>query len=84
MTKVKNVNFVQFGEYCCCVIVIVAIIIILIINIIILTATVGKHRMECWYYSPFPPEYFLQSKVIDCLYFDEFTLRFFRTPDEVS
>lgn len=55
VTKVKNVNYVQFG----------------------------KHKMECWYYSPFPNEYFSENKVIDCLYFCEFTFRFFRTPEEV-
>lgn len=54
ITKVKNVNYVLFGE----------------------------NMMECWYYSPFPKE-FNPDGPINCLYFCEFTFRFFRTKNEL-
>ncbi len=42
----------------------------------------GKHVMECWYFSPFPREFWLNAPV-DCIYFCEFTLRFFSHKDEL-
>jgi hypothetical protein len=42
----------------------------------------GKYKMECWYFSPFPKEYHPNGPV-DCLYFCEFTLRFFKTKNEL-
>lgn len=42
----------------------------------------GKYIMECWYFSPFPKEYY-PNGYIDILYFDEYTLRFFRTKEEL-
>jgi hypothetical protein len=42
----------------------------------------GKYRLECWYYSPFPKE-FHPNGPVDCLYFCEFTLRFFKTKNEL-
>lgn len=42
----------------------------------------GKHIMECWYFSPFPKEYY-SSGFADCLYFCEYSLRFFTTKDEL-
>ena len=42
----------------------------------------GRHVMECWYFSPFPKE-FTSHGPVDCLYFCEFTFRFFRTKQEL-
>ncbi len=42
----------------------------------------GKHKIECWYFSPFPKE-FHPSGPTDCLYFCEFTFRFFKTKNEL-
>jgi histone acetyltransferase MYST1 len=42
----------------------------------------GRHIMECWYFSPFPKEYY-PNGYADCLYFCEFSLRFFRTKEEL-
>ena len=42
----------------------------------------GRHILECWYFSPFPKEYYPDGPV-DCLYFCEFTMRFFRTAEEL-
>lgn len=42
----------------------------------------GKYIMECWYFSPFPKEYY-PGGTIDCLYFCEFSFRFFCTKDEL-
>jgi histone acetyltransferase MYST1 len=58
ITKIKNVNYVQFGKY----------------------------KIECWYFSPFSEEVFSNSPIpgiIDCLYFCEFTMRFFKTQSEL-
>lgn len=46
------------------------------------TVQLGKYVMECWYFSPFPREYYLNGPT-ECLYFCEFTLRFFRTKAEL-
>jgi histone acetyltransferase MYST1 len=44
----------------------------------------GKYKVECWYFSPFPKEYYNNSQgFVDCLYFCEFTFRFFRTKNEL-
>jgi len=46
----------------------------------------GKHRMETWYFSPYPPEYFpnnQQQNPIDILYICEFTLNFFKYKEEL-
>jgi len=44
----------------------------------------GKYIMECWYFSPFPKEYYQPyGGYIDRLYFDEYTLRFFKTKTEL-
>lgn len=37
----------------------------------------GRYRMECWYFSPFPKEYYPDGYV-DTLYFCEHTLKYFR------
>lgn len=42
----------------------------------------GRHIMECWYFSPFPREYFPHGYA-DCLYFCEYSLRFFRSKEEL-
>ena len=42
----------------------------------------GRHIMECWYFSPFPREFWLDAPV-DCIYFCEFTMRFFSTKEEL-
>ena len=42
----------------------------------------GKYLMECWYFSPFPKEYY-PGGTIDCLYFCEFSFRFFCTKEEL-
>lgn len=42
----------------------------------------GRHVMECWYFSPFPKEFYPGGH-IDCLYFCEFSFRFFCTKDEL-
>ena len=39
--------------------------------------------MYCRYFSPFPKEYWEESPV-ECIYFCEFTLRFFRTKKELA
>jgi len=44
----------------------------------------GKFFMECWYFSPFPKEYFDGALFIDMLYFCEFSFRFFRTAQELQ
>ena len=46
------------------------------------TVLLGRTYMECWYFSPFPKEYH-PSGPVDSLYFCEFSLRFFRTKDEL-
>ena len=46
------------------------------------TVQLGKFVMECWYFSPFPKEYWEEAPV-ECIYFCEFTLRFFRTKKEL-
>jgi histone acetyltransferase MYST1 len=43
----------------------------------------GRYIMECWYFSPFPKEYY-PSGYTECLYFCEFTFRFFRTSEELQ
>jgi len=43
----------------------------------------GKYYMECWYFSPFPKELFADNPFIECLYFCEFSFRFFRSKDEL-
>lgn len=46
----------------------------------------GRHRIETWYFSPFPPECFPdreQKNPIPILYLCEFTLRFFRHKKEL-
>ena len=42
----------------------------------------GRHIMECWYFSPFPHELFM-SGPLEYLYFCEFTLRFFVSKAEL-
>jgi len=42
----------------------------------------GKYRMETWYFSPIPKEYWPES-FIDVLHFCEFCLKFFRTRPEL-
>ncbi|ETV69838.1 hypothetical protein, variant 4 [Aphanomyces astaci] len=43
---------------------------------------IGKFRMAAWYFSPFPKEYFPDGS-IDCLYFCEFCMTFFRFKSEL-
>ena len=42
----------------------------------------GRYIMECWYFSPFPKELFMNGP-LEYLYFCEFTLRFFVTKEEL-
>lgn len=42
----------------------------------------GGHEIECWYFSPFPKEYYPDGPV-DCLYYCEFSMRFFRSRNEL-
>jgi len=42
----------------------------------------GKYIMECWYFSPFPKEYY-PNGFAECLYFCEFSFRFFATKEEL-
>ncbi len=44
----------------------------------------GKHLMECWYFSPFPKEIFTNNNPIECLHFCEFTFRFFTSKEELN
>jgi histone acetyltransferase MYST1 len=46
----------------------------------------GKHRMECWYYSPFPREFVphYPEETADALYFCDFCLKFFRFKSELQ
>eukprot|EP00227_Mantoniella_beaufortii_P009750 CAMPEP_0197575486 /NCGR_PEP_ID=MMETSP1326-20131121/866_1 /TAXON_ID=1155430 /ORGANISM="Genus nov. species nov., Strain RCC2288" /LENGTH=487 /DNA_ID=CAMNT_0043138263 /DNA_START=129 /DNA_END=1592 /DNA_ORIENTATION=- len=46
----------------------------------ILTVELGKHAMDTWYFSPFPPEYTHCKK----LYFCEFTLNFFKRKEQLQ
>ena len=39
------------------------------------TIEMGKYRMDCWYFSPFPPHIF--SSTIDILYICEYTFNFY-------
>ena len=41
----------------------------------------GKHKIECWYFSPYPKEFYPDGP-IECLYVCEFSFRFFRTKAE--
>ena len=43
----------------------------------------GRHRMEAWYFSPFPPEYYPDG-VTDKLHFCAFCLSFFRFEEELA
>lgn len=42
----------------------------------------GKYFMECWYFSPYPKEFYPDGPV-ECLYICEFSFRFFRTHNEL-
>jgi len=42
----------------------------------------GKFKMECWYFSPFPQEFFPEGPV-EFLHFCEFTFRFFCEKEEL-
>lgn len=42
----------------------------------------GRYRMETWYFSPLPKEYWPDG-VTECLYFCEFCLKFFRRKTEL-
>jgi hypothetical protein len=42
----------------------------------------GRHEIECWYFSPFPKEYHPDGPV-DFLYYCEFSMRFFRSKEEL-
>jgi histone acetyltransferase MYST1 len=42
----------------------------------------GKHKIECWYFSPYPKEFYPDGPV-ECLYVCEFSFRFFRTKPEL-
>jgi len=43
---------------------------------------IGKSRIECWYFSPYPKE-LTAAGPIDCLYVCEFTFRFFKSKKEL-
>lgn len=47
------------------------------------TVLFGEHLIECWYFSPYPKEYY-PSGPIDCLYICEFSFRFFRHKSELQ
>lgn len=42
----------------------------------------GKYIMECWYFSPFPLEYYSKGYT-KCIYFCEYSMRFFKTKEEL-
>jgi histone acetyltransferase MYST1 len=42
----------------------------------------GRYKIECWYFSPYPKEYYPDGP-IDCLYICEFSFRFFREKSEL-
>jgi histone acetyltransferase MYST1 len=42
----------------------------------------GKYVMECWYFSPFPKEYYPDGST-ECLYFCEHSMKFFRHRSEL-
>ncbi len=46
----------------------------------ILKVELGKHEMDTWYFSPFPPEYTTCKK----LFFCEFTLNFFKRKEQLQ
>lgn len=48
----------------------------------IMYVQLGRYKMECWYFSPFPKEFY-ENGFTDCLYFCEFTFRFFRNKSEL-
>mmetsp|Transcript_27792 Transcript_27792/g.35934 ORF Transcript_27792/g.35934 Transcript_27792/m.35934 type:complete len:335 (+) Transcript_27792:151-1155(+) len=43
----------------------------------------GRHIIECWYFSPFPKEYF-PNGFVNRLYFCEYSLRFFSYKSELE
>mmetsp|Transcript_32400 Transcript_32400/g.73222 ORF Transcript_32400/g.73222 Transcript_32400/m.73222 type:complete len:356 (-) Transcript_32400:586-1653(-) len=47
------------------------------------TIELGRHVMECWYFSPFPKEYY-PNGFVDRLYFCEFSLRYFAHKSELA
>lgn len=44
--------------------------------------SLGKHIMECWYFSPYPEEIW-ESGPVERLYVCEFTFRYFLTREEL-
>jgi histone acetyltransferase MYST1 len=46
------------------------------------TVQLGKYAMECWYFSPFPKEFYAKG-FAEYLYFCEYSLRFFATKEEL-
>jgi len=46
------------------------------------TIELGLHIIECWYFSPFPKEYFPHG-FVERLYFCEYSLRFFSHQEEL-
>lgn len=44
----------------------------------------GKYKMECWYFCPFPDDYLDSDGLADCLFFCEFTFRFFKSLVEIQ
>eukprot|EP01138_Halocafeteria_seosinensis_P001521 gb/GECG01001559.1/.p1 GENE.gb/GECG01001559.1/~~gb/GECG01001559.1/.p1 ORF type:complete len:492 (+),score=82.52 gb/GECG01001559.1/:1-1476(+) len=42
----------------------------------------GRYKMEAWYFSPFPKEYW-PNGLIDTLHVEEFNLQYFRTKEEL-
>ena len=47
------------------------------------TLELGQYQMDTWYFSPLPKE-FLPGGMIDVLYVDEFSLKFFTTKKELQ
>lgn len=47
------------------------------------TVLFGEHLIECWYFSPYPKEFYPDGPV-ECLYICEFSFRFFRTKSELQ
>lgn len=43
----------------------------------------GRHIMECWYFSPLPKEFHVNPPV-ECIYFCEYSFRFFKTKNELA
>ncbi len=48
----------------------------------IMSVQLGKHVMECWYFSPYPKEFYSNGP-LECLHVCEFTFRYFASKSEL-